>query len=257
MTPQPRQSEWEYQWSTLEDHEDWLFRDWIAPNTVESFAGLSVLDAGCGPGHHTRLAATSARRVVGVDLNTVAIAKEKLKGLTNVELQQGDVSTWDGGETFDVVFCVGVVHHTADPDKTVAHLAELVRPGGRLILWVYAKEGNALNRWLLEPFKTVLVRFLPRPVVLALSHLMTASLYPFVYTVYLLPLKALPFHEYFSNFRKLSYRRNMLNVFDKLNAPTTHFISEERARGWMRGFEGVHVSPYMGVSWRVSGTKPA
>ena len=256
MSQQPTQTEWEYQWSRLEDRAEWLFWDWVWPNRPEYFFEKTVLDAGCGPGHHIRHIASKAKRVVGVDFNTSELARERTADLANVSIFKGDIAEWDNGERFDVVYSVGVIHHTVDPDRTVAHLAELLRPGGRLILWVYAREGNAVNRWFLEPVKSIALRHAPRWAVLALSHVLTALLYPIIYTVYMLRLPWLPFYEYFANFRKLCYQRNQLNVFDKLNAPMTHFISRAQAEGWMKGFEDVHIDPYVGVSWRVSGTKP-
>lgn len=251
---QGRQDEWEYQWNRLWDSESWLFADWIWPHTLEELKGKTVLEAGCGPGHHTRLLAAHAKRVVALELNTAVIAREKTKDLANVEILEGDIARWDSGERFDVVLSVGVVHHTSDPDATVAHLRSLLKPSGRLILWVYAREGNALNRWLLEPFKSVLARRMPRPLVMGLAHALTAGLYPLVHTLYRLPLKFLPFHEYFGNFRRMAYPRNFSNVFDKLNAPTTHFISRAQAERWLEGLTQTHLSPYVGVSWRVSGT---
>src|SRR5262249_35932024 len=39
--------------------------------------------------------------------------------------------------SFDVVYSSGVVHHTADPRRSFARLAQLVRPGGIIVLGVY------------------------------------------------------------------------------------------------------------------------
>ena len=92
---------------------------------------------------------------------------------------------------------------------------------------------------------------------LGLSKLITALLYIPVYTIYKLPLKFLPFYEYFDNFRKMSFERNTLNVFDKLNAPQVDFISKSRISKWFGNGEyyDVHINAYKGVSWSGSGTK--
>lgn len=256
MNSQPYQREWNYLWSVFEDKDAWLFRDWIYPNRREDFSGKVILDAGCGPGHHIRLVAEFARKVIGVDLNTSVLAQGKLADLENVQIFKGDIASWDIGERFDVVYSVGVIHHTLDPDRTVRHLIKLLRPGGRLIIWVWSLEGNAMVRWILEPLKSVILRRLPRTSVLVLSHLLTLALYPVIHIFYRFPIPFLPYYEYFRGLRKSSYQRKQLNVFDKLNAPTTHFISLEQAQSWLRGLENTHLSSYLGTSWRVSGSRP-
>lgn len=257
MTEQEKQEEWRFQWSALGEtaHAERLLRDWIHPNRLEDLAGKTVLDAGCGPGHHSVLLARHAAHVVGLDLNCAALARER-NPAPNIEYLDADIARFDDGRRFDAVMSVGVVHHTDDPDATVRHLKELVKPGGRLILWVYAEEGNALNRRLVEPAKWLVVRRLPRPLVVALAHVLTALIHPVAHTLYRLPLRLLPYYEYFANWRELGYVRSHLNVFDKLNAPVTNFISGERARSWVAGWKDVHVSQYVGVSWRVSATRP-
>ncbi|MDP3544139.1 MAG: class I SAM-dependent methyltransferase [Elusimicrobiota bacterium] len=257
MTSQTSQREWNYLWTTLEDKDEWLFRAWIHPNTPESFAGKTVLDAGCGPGHHARLSAGYAKRVVGVDLNTAPIAKEKLKDLPNVEVVAGDIAKWDSGERFDVVYSVGVVHHTQNPDATSAHLKTLVKPGGRIIFWLYSREGNGFVYWVLEPLKKYFLDYLPRGVVMLLSHILTVIGSVLMHTFYRLPLpESFPYYTYCKNLRGSTYQRRLLNVFDKLNAPTTHLITEAQARSWVAGWKATHVDFYVGTSWRVSGTKP-
>lgn len=248
--------EWTYQWAHFEDDQPFLFREWIAPNRLEDFRGKYVIDAGCGPGHHVRHVAPYAARVTGVDLNTAAIASERTADLPNVRIEEGDIATWSPAEPADVVYCVGVIHHTDDPDATFANLRRMCRDGGRLIVWCYAEEGNALvQRWV-EPLRRALLRRWSRRAVQRLSVLLTLALYVPVFTLYLLPLRGLPYHEYFANFRRLGLRRNVLNVFDKLNAPQTQFISRARVERWFASalFDDVAIAPYKGVSWRASGT---
>jgi SAM-dependent methyltransferase len=162
----------------------------------------------------------------------------------------------DLGRQFDVVFSIGVLHHTDDPDRSVANLARHVKPGGRLIVWVYSDEGNFLVKNVVEPVRKRFLASMNRERLLGLSKAVTAALYPTVHSVYRLPVRFLPYYEYFDNFRKLSFERNTLNVFDKLNAPQVQFITRARVEGWFPGdrFQDVHVSAYKGVSWRASGT---
>ena len=62
-------------------------------------------------------------------------------------------------------------------------------------------------------------------------------------------------NEYFQDFRKLSFERNMWNIFDKLNAPQTEFIPLEHVERWFdpEEFEDISITSYKGVSWRASG----
>ncbi len=255
--PAPSQEEhaqWHYQWSRFADDTDFLFKDWIFPNTLESFNDLRILEAGCGPGHHTRLIAPHCAHITAVDLNTADLAEGALSGLANVEAVKEDIATMSFAQPFDVVFSVGVVHHTDDPDVTVANLRRLVAPGGRLILWVYAEEGNFLMRWLVELPRRLFLRHLPRRSLEWVAWFLTILVYPVAHTVYRLSLRGLPYYEYMQNWRLLSARRNMLNVFDKLNAPQTQFISQEQIRRWAddRSFRLEHLSHYLGVSWRLT-----
>lgn len=263
MTPQTArqasQPEWLYQWERFTDDEAFLFWDWLQPRTLEDFRGKRVLDAGCGPGHHIRLVAPVAASVVGLDLNTAALARGGLAGLENVTVVDGDLARWSADEPFDVVYSIGVIDHTDDPDASMAHLASLLAPGGLLAVWVWSREGNTLMAKVVEPLRARLLRRRSRRFVERLARVLTAVLYPVVHTVYRLPLRGLPYHAYFENFRRLSFDRNALNVFDKLNAPYTEFITEERARSWFPAdqFEDVTVTPYRGVSWCASARKRA
>lgn len=254
---QQKQSEWTEQWTLVQDNELFLFKDWIYPNRLEDFTGKEVLECGCGGGQHTSFVAPIAKSVTAVDLNTTEIAKERNKEFSNVEFIESDIASMNLGKTFDIVFSIGVVHHTDNPDKTFNNLKKHVKQGGRLIVWVYSAEGNSLVKNFVEPFRKMFLKNMKRKNLLMLSKIITAILYLPVYSIYLLHLEFLPFYEYFGNFRKLSFYRNNLNVFDKLNAPQVDFISKERITRWydLSDFSDVSISQYKGVSWRGSGIK--
>jgi SAM-dependent methyltransferase len=52
---------------------------------------------------------------------------------------------------FDVVLCNGVLHHTSDPYGGFQRIAELVKPGGHIVLGLY----NRYGRWLTDARRMV------------------------------------------------------------------------------------------------------
>jgi SAM-dependent methyltransferase len=263
MTARPgqrRQREWHEQWSRFSDDADFLFHEWIAPVTLESFRDRSVLEGGCGGGHHTALLARVAARVTAVDLNTADLAARTNRDRGNVEVLEADLATLRLDRQFDAVVCVGVIHHTDDPEATFANLYAHTRPGGLLVIWAYSAEGNALMRLGIEPLRKVLLRRLSRPLLAGLARGLTAILWLLAHTVYRLPfLGFLPYHRYLASFRRLSFRRNTLNVFDKLNAPQTRFLTRREVERWFspERFEpdSISIRHHAGVSYSLSGVR--
>jgi SAM-dependent methyltransferase len=124
-----------------EDEATFEIKTGVAPRDL---AGRLVLDAGCGGGRYSRLAARHGARVVGVDLST---AVEKAAALCadwpEAAIVQADLLNLPLAEqVFDLVFSIGVLHHGPDPRRAFAQVAARVRPGGTLAVWLYGK-----NTW--------------------------------------------------------------------------------------------------------------
>jgi 2-polyprenyl-3-methyl-5-hydroxy-6-metoxy-1,4-benzoquinol methylase len=259
-----RQPEWSRQWDLLHTEADQppeLFLEWIAPNTLERFRGARVLDAGCGGGHQATLVATVAREITAMDLNVSRACRDRLAAVRNARVYDGNLVTVTSAELggpFDIVYSIGVLHHTYDPDRAFANLLQLVRPGGRIIIWVYSWEGNGVARHLVEPVRKTVLRWLPRKALWWMSWGITVPALALMHTVYRLPLRgALPMYDYLERSRRLTPRKIAGNVFDKLNAPHTDFIRRERIESWFADprLTDVHLSPHLGVSWRGSATR--
>jgi len=109
------------------------------------FGGKDCLDAGCGGGRNAiAMARLGAATVRGVDLGEagVADARRRSAGLRNVEFSQGSIEALPFADnSFDIVWCAGVLMHTGDADEAVAELARVLRPGGLFYALVYATGG--------------------------------------------------------------------------------------------------------------------
>jgi SAM-dependent methyltransferase len=256
---QDHEQEWAWQWSHMQGEEyqsEQLFWEWVAPLTREDFRNKRVLDAGCGGGHMLGYIKDVIAEGVGIDLNTANLVRRRFRDYPRIRIYEGDAATWGVEDGFDIVYSVGVVHHTKDPLWTVRNLMRLVGPGGKLVIWVYGHEGNFWTRLLVETPKRF-YSWMPRRFLWWASAVLTALIYPVVYTVYRLPFKGLPFFDYFQSWRRLSFVRNCTNVFDKLNAPTTHFIKRQDIDQWFAGapFDEVVVRDWCRLSWRVCATR--
>jgi ubiquinone/menaquinone biosynthesis C-methylase UbiE len=104
--------------------------------------GAAVLDIGTGPGmlllHLHR--ARPDLELVGVDLSAdmVALAERNLGPA--VATRTADVAELPfASERFDLVLSSFSAHHWADPAAGAAEIARVLRPGGRLLIYDFAR----------------------------------------------------------------------------------------------------------------------
>jgi SAM-dependent methyltransferase len=121
-----------------EDDATFRVKTGVSP---ESLAGQLVLDAGCGGGRYARLAGSHGAHVIAADLSSaVTKAAELCESLPNVMILQADLLNLPlADEAFDLVYSIGVLHHTPDPRRAFHEIARRVKPGGRLAVWLYRR----------------------------------------------------------------------------------------------------------------------
>lgn len=109
----------------------------------QPFAGLSLVDIGCGGGLLSEPMRRLGFAVTGIDataknIGTASVHAEKV----GLEIDYRACLAEDlaaAGEKFDVVLCMEVVEHVADVDLFLTTCARLVKPGGMLV-------GATMNR---------------------------------------------------------------------------------------------------------------
>jgi 2-polyprenyl-6-hydroxyphenyl methylase / 3-demethylubiquinone-9 3-methyltransferase len=101
--------------------------------------GASVLDVGCGGGILSEAMAMRGARVLGIDLSQAVLDVAELHALeSKVAIQYRSVAAEDLAtaqpDSFDLVTCMEMLEHVPDPAASLRALANLVRPGGDVIV---------------------------------------------------------------------------------------------------------------------------
>jgi asparagine synthase (glutamine-hydrolysing) len=229
-------------------HYEEQFRGWIEPLEPRELQGRDVLDAGCGMGRNSLFCARlGARSVVAVDQAELAVAaaRQVLSGMENVRVERTSLYELDYREAFDLVFCIGVIHHLELPERALGRLARALRPGGRLVVWLYGYEGNEL--WV-RFFRLVhpVLRRLPPRIVHALAHALSVP----IFLGLKIPWRRSP---YLARVSRYPFRHLHKIVFDQLLPDIAHYYRRHEVEALFRGLDlkrvGIHHN--RGYSWTV------
>jgi SAM-dependent methyltransferase len=262
-------------WNTVGDGSVYTreqFLDWLSPVDADSIAGTSVLELGFGNGsllYH--VGAHNPSRLAGVELgDTHEQTRRNLQHLPEnvLELHRDDLTKVDLGQ-FDLVYCIGVLHHLADPEAGFLSVLRHTKPGGRFHCWVYAKEGNDVVIHLIDPLRRV------------------ASRLPWWFTKYAVALPlALPYYAYAKLFRRFNWdngaaKERLLDTiplgrytlwiaerdfsffhhvaFDQLVTPQTCYLPRSTIDRWLGHADvdssSVYVVHRNGNSWKFGGRR--
>ena len=103
-----------------------------------------ILDAGCGMGRYTRMAGQMGGEVVGIDLSwSILKAHQKTSDNPCIHIIQGDLLNLPfRKKQFDIIYSLGVLHHTPDPQKAFTNLSACLKEKGIISIWVYGTAGK-------------------------------------------------------------------------------------------------------------------
>ena len=124
-----------------EDRATFQAKTGVAPGDLK---GLAVLDAGCGGGRYSKVAGEAGALVAAAD-HTGAVDKAAAlcRHLPGVQFVQADLKKLPFPRaSFDFVFSIGVMHHDVATRAVFDRVAQMVKPGGRLAVWLYRR-----NQW--------------------------------------------------------------------------------------------------------------
>ncbi|PYR54517.1 MAG: ArsR family transcriptional regulator [Acidobacteria bacterium] len=124
------------QWDRMRDE---LFGERFHLAALAALAGGDwvVGDLGCGTGQVSAAIAPFVARVIAVDASAAMLqaAKKRLHGFDNVDLRRGELESLPIDDArIDCATLMLVLHHVPEPEKALAEVARVLKPGGRIIL---------------------------------------------------------------------------------------------------------------------------
>jgi 2-polyprenyl-3-methyl-5-hydroxy-6-metoxy-1,4-benzoquinol methylase len=219
--------------------------------TPEELSGKVVLDVGCGMGRYSDVASRWGATVVGIDLTSaVDAAQSNIGDRKNVNLAQADIFKLPfADKTFDYIFSIGVLHHTPDTKAAFDQLPRLLKPGGKIAVWIYSTEMLAWC-WTSDIYRRLTTR-LPKRALYALCHVAIPWHHlrnlPIVgpYTGKVLPVSTHPSREW-----------RVLNTFDWYSPAYQWKHSVNELRDWFEN-QGMIELRTLEFPTSVQGTRPS
>jgi SAM-dependent methyltransferase len=223
---------------------------------VSEIRGKKVAEIGSGSGRIVAmLCEAGAERVTAIEpSDAFPVLQENTSGLgkrVRCIHATGDRIPPDG---FDMVFSIGVIHHIADPIPTLQAARRALRPGGKLLIWVYGREGNDAYLAFARPLRAML-RHMPHIVIAMLAWILEWPLRAHIFLSRWLPL---PLRHYaLSVLKPLTPDKRRLVIYDQLRPAYAKYYREGEVRDLLEqsGFADVETHHRHGYSWTATGQR--
>lgn len=240
------------------------FEDWFAPLTRANVEGRTVLELGCGNASLLfHMAGWAPSHLEGVDLGDSVLSARKnmaMQANPSWRVTQADLVTYIGSPR-QIVYSIGVLHHLKNPHAGFEAVIANTAPGGRFHCWVYAREGNGLVVWIVDPIRKIVSRM---PWWFTKYLVATPLVVPYFLYAKLVRkfrnvrwLRGLPLFKYSQWIaeREFAFFRHV--AFDQLVTPQTEYLERATIERWLRDPRILPGSTYLifrnGNSWKLGG----
>jgi SAM-dependent methyltransferase len=232
-----------YEWTAFDqvNEEDAEYWRWYFQDVrLDDLDGAVALDAGCGKGRYTVFTADHVAHLVALDASdAVRVAARVLATKPNTLVVRSDLRGAPFADgAFDLVTCLGVLHHLAEPEAGFRALTRLVAPNGLLFIYLYSRpQRRSLRGFGLRA--ATLLRRVTTHLPLGLLRALCLPIAAILYLVFVAPgrvgerlripgLRSLPLHIY----RGRPFRSLWLDTFDRLSAPIEHRYVLSEVEPW-------------------------
>ncbi|SJM56022.1 class I SAM-dependent methyltransferase [Gulosibacter sp. 10] len=125
---------------------------------IDPRPGQRVLDVACGTGTVSRILADHGAEVTGLDFSKGMIEEgiRRHGDHPNIAFQQGDATDlpFEDG-SFDVTTVSFGIRNVQRPEKALAEMLRVTRPGGRIVVCEFSRPTNAVIGWGYDTYMNV------------------------------------------------------------------------------------------------------
>ncbi|WP_394821070.1 class I SAM-dependent methyltransferase [Pendulispora albinea] len=246
-----------YEWATystiLPESKHQLER-WLGSTGLASFRGKRVMDVGCGMGRNPYWyldAGATSVTAVDVDDQSLEAARKNLASFAHARVEKCSAYDLEPSRfgRFERVTCIGVLHHLDDPETALQRMWSCVEPGGDLVLWCYAKEGNRLFLPVIQA-----VRALASRTPIRVNHLLAKGIAAAAWPA----LRLAPWRtDYYRKLRTLSFGNVESIIFDQMLPHIAHYWTRADMQRLAAGIPdgSATIEFVQGNSWHVRITR--
>jgi len=193
-----------------------------------SLKGKTLIDVGCGNGVLTSGIAEFGMETYGIDVSLSIERAYHYNENSNTHFLQADVQNPPFKiNSADIVYSTGVLHHTSNTELSFSCISPLLKPNGRLYIWLYRPEKDFRHNFLITLRK--------------FTNKMPIWMQYAFYLTFLVPQGMI---KEILRGKKITWREQLINYFDVLSCEFRYEHTPEEVKIWYskRGFNNLNVT---------------